>query len=68
MKNELVKASPMGKMRDTPKFLVGKPEGKGPLGKPRHRWEDNIKSFKEIGWDGVEWIDLAQNWKKWRVL
>jgi hypothetical protein len=41
-------------------ILVGKPEGKRPLGRPRRRWEDNIKmNHREIGWDGVDWIDLA---------
>jgi hypothetical protein len=42
--------------------LVGKPEGKTPQGKPRRRWVDNIKiDVKEIGWDGMGWIDLAQD-------
>jgi hypothetical protein len=42
--------------------LVGIPEGKSPLGRPRRRWEDNIKmDTKEIGWDGVDWIHLAQD-------
>jgi hypothetical protein len=41
---------------------VGKPEGKRPLGRPRHRWVDNIKiDLREIGWDGMDWIDLAQD-------
>jgi hypothetical protein len=41
----------MGERRGAHSILVGKPEGKGPLGKPRHRWEDNIKiDFKEVGW------------------
>jgi hypothetical protein len=41
--------------------LVGKPEGKRPLGRPRRRWVDNIKIYlREIGWDVVDWIDLAQ--------
>jgi hypothetical protein len=41
---------------------VGKPEGKRPLGRPRHRWVDNIKMYlREIGWDVVDWIDLAQD-------
>jgi hypothetical protein len=38
------------------RFLVGKPEGKRPLGRPRHRWEDNIQ---EIGYGGMDWIELA---------
>jgi hypothetical protein len=48
---------------------VGKPEGKRPLGRPRLRWVDNIKmDLLEIGWDGVEWIGLAQDRDKWRPL
>jgi hypothetical protein len=44
------------------RVLVGKPEGKRPLGKPRHRWEDNIKmNLKEEGWRGMGWIELAQD-------
>jgi hypothetical protein len=42
------------------KFLVGKPEGNKPLGRPRHRWKDGIrKDLKKIDWRGVEWIQLA---------
>jgi hypothetical protein len=43
---------------------VGKPEGKRPPGRPRRRWVDNIK----IGWDGVDWIELAQDRDQWRAL
>jgi hypothetical protein len=44
------------------RILVGKPEGKRPLGRPRRRWVDNIKmDLREIGWDGMDWIDLAQD-------
>jgi hypothetical protein len=44
---------------------VGKPEGRRPLGRPRRRWVNNIKmDLREIGWDGVDWIDMDQ----WRVL
>jgi hypothetical protein len=50
-------------------ILVGKPEGKRPLGRPRCRWLDNIKmDLREIRWDGVDWIDLAQNRNQWRAL
>ena len=43
-------------------FWWGKPEGKRPLGKPRHRWEDNNKiDFQDMGWRGMDWIDLAQD-------
>jgi hypothetical protein len=50
-------------------ILVGKPEGKRPLGRPRRRWVDNIKmDLTEIGWDGMDWIDLAQDRDQWRAL
>jgi hypothetical protein len=43
------------------RIFVGKPEGKRPLGSPRRRWVDNIKmNLTEIGWDGMDWIDVAQ--------
>jgi hypothetical protein len=49
--------------------LVGKPEGKGPLGRPRRRWEDNIKmDLQEVGCGGVDWIELAQDRERWRAL
>jgi hypothetical protein len=49
--------------------LVGKPEGKRPLGRPRRRWVDNIKmDLREIGWDGMGWIVLAQDRDQWRAL
>jgi hypothetical protein len=48
---------------------VGKPEGKRPLGRTRHRWVDNIKmDLGETGWDGMDWIDLAQDRDQWRAL
>jgi hypothetical protein len=48
---------------------VGKSEGKRPLGRPRHRLVDNIKmDVGEIGWDGVDWIDLAQDRDQWRAI
>jgi hypothetical protein len=47
---------------------VGRPEGKRPLGRPRGRWMDNIKmDLREVGWDGRDWIDLAQDGDRWRV-
>jgi hypothetical protein len=50
-------------------ILVGKPEGKTPLGRPRRRWVDNIKiAFREIEWDGMDWINLAQDRDQWRAL
>jgi len=46
----------------------GKPEGKRLLGRPRRRWEDNIKmDLKEVGWRGMDWIVLAQDRHKWRI-
>jgi hypothetical protein len=50
-------------------FLVGKPEGRRPLGRPRCRWEDNIRmDLGEIGWGGMDWIDLAQDRDQRRAL
>jgi hypothetical protein len=51
------------------RILVGKREGKRPLERPRRRWEDNIKmDLREIGWGGMDWIDLAQDRNQWRAL
>jgi len=48
---------------------VGKPEGKGPPGRPRRRWEDNIKmDLQKVGFGGTDWIDLAQKGDRWRAL
>jgi hypothetical protein len=48
---------------------MGKPEGKRPLGRPRRRWEDNIKmDFQEVGCGGIDWIELAQDRNRWRAL
>jgi hypothetical protein len=48
---------------------VGKPEGKRPLGRPRRKWEDNIRmDLREMGWGGMDWIDLAQDRDQWRAL
>jgi hypothetical protein len=59
----------MGETRNACTILVGKPEGKRPLGRPRRRWLDNIKMYlREIGWDGVDWIELAQGRDQWRAL
>jgi hypothetical protein len=59
----------MGLKRNAYRILVGKPEGKGPLGRPRHRWVDNIKmDLREIGWGGVDWIDLTRDRDQWRAL
>jgi hypothetical protein len=52
----------MGEGRNEYRVLVGKPKGKRPLGRPRHRWEDGIRmDLGEIGWGGVDWIHLAQD-------
>jgi hypothetical protein len=59
----------MGPKRNAYRILVGKPEGKRPLGRPRRRWEDNIKlDLREIGWGGMDWIDLTQDRDQWRAL
>jgi hypothetical protein len=56
----------MGEGRGVYRVLVGRPEGKKPLERPRHRWEDNIKLYlREIGFDGANWIQLAQNRVQW---
>ena len=50
------------------RVLVGKPEGRGPLGTPRHRWEDNIKmDLQDVGCGGKDWIELAQDRDRWRA-
>jgi hypothetical protein len=59
----------MGEGRCEYKVLVRKPEGKRPMGRPRHRWEDNIKAYiQEVGCGGMDWTELAQNRDRWRAL
>jgi hypothetical protein len=59
----------MGQERKVFRLLVGNPEGKRPLGRPRRRWEDGIiMDLRETGWGNVEWIQLAQDWDRWRAL
>jgi hypothetical protein len=59
----------MGEDRGVHKVLVGKPEGKRPLGRPRHRWEDSIKmDLQEVGGDCGDWMELAQDRDGWRKL
>jgi hypothetical protein len=58
-----------GAKRNASRILVGKPEGKRPLGRPRRRWVDNNEmDLRDIGWDGMYWIDLAQDRDQWRAL
>jgi hypothetical protein len=58
-----------GEKRNVTRILVGKPEGKRPQGRPRRRRVDNIKlERREIGWDGVDWIDMAEDRDQWRAL
>jgi hypothetical protein len=59
----------IGEIRNAYKILVGIPEGKRPLGRPRRRWEDNIRmDIREKKWEVVDWIHLAQDRNQWRVL
>jgi hypothetical protein len=59
----------MGERRGVYRALVGKPEGRRPLGRPRRRWEDNIKmDLREVGWGGADWIGLAQDRDRWGAL
>jgi hypothetical protein len=59
----------MGEGRGVYRVLVGRPEEKGPLGRPRRRWEDNIKAdLQEVGCGGMDWIELAKDRFRWRAL
>jgi hypothetical protein len=59
----------MGEKRGVYMVLVGKPEGKRPLGRPRRRWEDNIKMvLQEVGCRGMDWFELPQDRDRWRAL
>jgi hypothetical protein len=59
----------MVEKRNACSILMGMPQGKRPVGRPRHRWVDNIKmDLRETGWDGMDWIDLAQDMNQWRAL
>jgi hypothetical protein len=58
-----------GKKKNAYRSLVGKPEGKRPLGRPRRRWVDNIRmDLGEVGWGDVDWIGLAKDMNSWRAL
>jgi hypothetical protein len=62
-------AARIGEKRNTYRLLVGKPEGKRPLGRPRRRWVDNSRmDLVEVRWGDVDWIDLAQDRDRWRAL
>jgi hypothetical protein len=59
----------MGAKRNAYRILMGKLEGKRPLGRPRRRWEDNIEmDLREIGWGGMDWIDFTQDRDQCRAL
>jgi hypothetical protein len=59
----------MREKRNTYRMLMGNPEGKRPLGRQTRRWVDNIKiDLREIGWGGMDWINLAQDRDQWRAL
>jgi len=59
----------MGEGRGVYRVVVGKPEGKRPLGRARRRWEDNIKmDLQEVGWSCEDWMELAQDRDRWRAL
>jgi hypothetical protein len=59
----------MGEKRGAYMILVGRPEGRRPLGRPRHRWDDNIKmDLQEVGRGGMNWIEVAQDRDRWQAL
>jgi len=58
----------MGDRRGSCRVLMERPEGKRSLRKPRHSWDDNIKmGLQDVGWSGMNWIDLAQDTDRWRA-
>jgi hypothetical protein len=62
-------AARMGEKRNAYRLLVGKPEGNRPLGRPGHRWVDNIRmDLGEVGWGDVDWIGLAKDRNRWRAV
>jgi hypothetical protein len=64
-----VACSTNGEQKNAYRLLVGKPEGRELLGRPRRRWVDNIRMDPvEVGWGDVDWIGLAQDMDKWRAL
>jgi hypothetical protein len=66
---DLFSSPSMGEKRNAYRLLVGKPEGKRPLGRPRRRWVDNTRiDLGEVGWCDVDWIGLAKDRNRWRAL
>jgi hypothetical protein len=58
----------IGERRGVYRVLVGKPEGKRPLGRPRHRWEENVKvDLQEVGCGGMDWIELVKDKDRWQA-
>jgi hypothetical protein len=69
MENEMGRACSTNEKRNAYRILVGKPEGKRPLRRPRRRWVNNIKiDLRELGWGGMDWIDLDQDRNRRRAL
>jgi hypothetical protein len=59
----------MGERKDAYKFLAEKPQGKRPCGRPRHRWENNIKTdLQDVDFGDMDWVDMAQDRDRWREL
>jgi hypothetical protein len=69
IKSRRIRLARMGEKRNAYRILMGKPERKRPLGRPRHMWVDNIKmDLRETEWDCMDWIDLVQDGDQWRGL
>jgi hypothetical protein len=69
VKSRRMRCGAYGEERGVHRVLVGKPEGKMPLGRPRRRWEDNVKmDLQEVGGDYEYWIEMAQDRDRWRTL
>ena len=69
MKSKRVHLGCMGETKGGYSILVGKSEGKRPLGRPRRRWDDNIEfDLQEVGWGSMDWVDLAQDGERSRAV